>query len=114
MGDGSKLAVVAFLFFLLLLLLCFKHKPKKREKNDAHYCPLFLFKQKKNIEKKIIEKETKMQRREITCLKPVASMFGCCFYVWDEVFLFPSPLDGLSMLSCPPSSSLVSHVSSKL
>jgi hypothetical protein len=36
------------------------------------------------------------------------------FCVWDETLLLPSPLHIPSTLSSPPSSSLVSHISSKL
>jgi hypothetical protein len=35
------------------------------------------------------------------------------FYIWDEAFFLPSPLHVPSMMNFPPSSSLVSHVSSK-
>jgi len=40
--------------------------------------------------------------------------FFTCFFVWDEALFLPFPLHVPSILSFPPSSSFVSHVSSKL
>jgi hypothetical protein len=61
----------------------------------------FFPSRKKNIEKKTNAK------------KGGSFPFFSCFYVWDEALLLPSPLHVPSTLSSPPSSSLVSCISSK-
>jgi hypothetical protein len=68
-------------------------KQKKRKKNTE---------QNKTIEKK---KNAK---------KGGNLPFFSHFYIWDEELLLPSPLHVPSTLSSPPSSSLMSFVSSKL
>ncbi len=65
---------------------------------------LLLLKQKKK--KKNTKKKKCREGRELTFLS--------CFCIWDEVLLLISPLHIPSTLSPPHSSSLVSHVSSKL
>jgi hypothetical protein len=70
-----------------------------KEKDDGVF--FSSIKRKKNIGKKNVEKGGSL---------PLLSHF----YIWDEVLLLPSPLHVPSMLSFPPSSSLVSHVCSKL
>jgi hypothetical protein len=66
----------------------------------------FWSKRKKHTKKnKKIEKKNEEKGRNLP--------FFSCFYIWDEALLLPSRFHIPSMLSSPPSSSLVSHISLK-
>jgi hypothetical protein len=65
-------------------------------------------------EKKEKHKEIKPHKRKKNAKKGKSLPFFFSFYIWDEAFLLLSPLHILSTFNYPPSSSLVSHVSSKL
>jgi len=67
--------------------------------------PLHFFSQAEG--KNTIKKKTNVE-------KGGSLTFFSCFCIWDEALLLLSPLHIPSMLSTPPSSSLVSHISSKL
>jgi len=64
-------------------------------------------KKKENKEKKTIEKKKSVEKGRSLPFFPH-------FCIWDEALLLVSPLHIPSMLSFPPSSSLMSNVSSKL
>jgi len=61
-------------------------------------------------EKKEKHKEKKNHREEKKCKEEKR---GSLPFIWDETLLLLSPFHIPSTLSSPPSSSLVSHVSSK-
>jgi len=56
------------------------------------------------------EKKNKEEKKNA---KKGGSLPFSYFYIWDEAFLLHSPLHVPSMLSSPPSSSLMFHISSK-
>ncbi len=60
------------------------------------------------------EKKKKTKRGKKNAKKGEILPFFSRFCIWDEVLVLPSPLHIPSMLSSPPFSSLVSHVSLKL
>jgi hypothetical protein len=73
-----------------------------QRKERAYLSRLLLMKQKKrkkHREKKYARKGGKLP-------------FFSHFHIWDEMFFLPSPLHVPSTLNSPPSSSLVSHISS--
>jgi hypothetical protein len=72
---------------------------------------IFFFSSKRKEKK---HKGKKNHREEKNVEKGGNLPFFSRFYIWDEVFLLPSPLHIPSTLNSPPSSNLVSHISSKL
>jgi hypothetical protein len=60
-----------------------------------------------------VEEENKKHREEKNCREGRELTFFR-FYIRDEALLLPSPFHIPSKLSSSPSSSLVSHISSKL
>jgi hypothetical protein len=65
-------------------------------------------------EKKKKNKEKKSYKRKKNVEKEGSLPFFSHFYIWDEALLLFSSLRIFSTLNSPPSSSLVSHISSKL
>jgi len=90
----SALSFWALASGLLFLAFCFKHFSLASSSSQAEE------KKKKHKEKKNVVKGGSLP-------------FFSCFCIWDEAFLLLSPLHIPSTLSSPPSSNLVSHVSSK-
>jgi hypothetical protein len=60
------------------------------------------------------KRKEKYKKEKKNVEKGGSLLFFSHFYIWDETLLFLSPLHISSTLSSPPSSSLVSRVSSKL
>ncbi len=67
-----------------------------------------------NRRKKKKHKEKKSYKRKKNVEKEGSLPFFSHFYIWDEALLLFSSLRIFSKLNSPPSSSLVSHISSKL
>jgi len=94
-------SLLTFAFSILFLPIRFKH----------FLLGIFFFSSRR--------KERKTQRKKtitkyIYAKKGRSLSFFSCFYIWDEALLFLSPFHIPSTLNSPPSSSLMSHISSKL
>ncbi len=61
-----------------------------------------------------VEEKKKNHRKKMNAKKGESLPFFFCFCIWDKSLLLFSPFHIPSTLSFPPSSSLVSHISSKL
>ncbi len=100
LSSCFALSLCALVFALLLIPFCFKQ--------------FLLASSFFQVEERKKTKKKKPQKRKKNAEKGGSLPFFFHFCIWDEALLLLSPLHIPSMLSSPPSSSLMSHVSSKL
>jgi hypothetical protein len=95
-----------------------QQKNERKKKGDNTYVSSpFSFQTKEEVDGVFFvssRRKEKKPREKKNAKKGGSLPFFSYFYVWDEALLLHSSLHVPSMLSSPPSSSLMSHVSSKL